>query len=238
MQEVLLTTQTLYIRYSRRYNLMDEINCQTAEQRFILMLQDRLDSLYDEVQDLKRQLTSAHFHHIKIKKTYEVKPRNIRHELDNVLNSVFKQRKVFLPKFAWWSWDHEDCLDANDDNVYEWDVNFYILTTEKISSEILKSYVSSETYEIDKCDTVEMYMFVKFLKYEVNGLHDDSTVEFWQYKGGINIDYGLFDFDWYDGLDKPFTESEQYNKHSNIQKSIIKSVLNDNILDLFDTYLW
>ena len=222
---------------------MDEIHCQTAEQRFMLVLQDRIDSLYDEVQDLKSQLISiknisSHFHHIKIKKKFEVKPDNIRDELDNVLNNVFRQRKLFLPKFAWWRWDDEDCLDANDDNIYEWYFDLYMLTTEKISTEILKYYVSSETYEIDKFDTIEMYMFVKYLKYEVNGLHDDSTVEFWQYKGGINIDYGIFDFDWYDGLDKPFTRSEQYNKHANIQKNIKKSVLDDNILDLFDIYLY
>ena len=106
----------------------------TPEQQFMIMLQERMNMVEDELLRLEKRVqtyTASQYHKIDVQIPFQ-EGDTLKNTIDEVLNHIFKHRKVMEPVFAAWNWhiSHQRLL-----------MTFVLTTRNAITEEQMKLYI-------------------------------------------------------------------------------------------------
>jgi hypothetical protein len=204
----------------------------TSEQKFMIMLQERIDALEDKVRELSVQLDNQKntnkslFYYFNI----EAKEENIDN-INDYLDEIFRNRNIFQPDFACWS--HLDRFN---------DFSIVMSISEPLSCATIEALLTSDKYTIMKTIPIDFALF-KWLFYndedinKVSTFHPDWDSDF--QPGYFNNDYTEYwsryvcEMETYIEIDmemttQPFTSSWNYNNSPVIQKYLMKKIFVDH----------
>lgn len=180
----------------------------TVEQNFLIMLQERINVLEDELLRLEKligRMQASRYHRIEIKIPFN--GRTTQQVKIDIINTIFKHRKEFLPVFAAWTWsESEEYIYMN-----------CILTTQSQQSETnMKHYLPDEGFYYHSFN--DLYTFIQCFHYY---FHDEDEgdetykYEYWHLYYGILYDVLKEPF-----TDEPFIESNNYTNNKEFQKKL------------------
>uniref|UniRef100_A0A6C0CQS8 Uncharacterized protein n=1 Tax=viral metagenome TaxID=1070528 RepID=A0A6C0CQS8_9ZZZZ len=200
----------------------------TTEQKFMIMLHERINTLEDELLRLEKQIqnsTSSHYHKIDVKIPFQ-HGNNMTSKIKEVLNLIFNHRKKFEPIFAAWNWhiSHEQLL-----------ITLILTTKYSITEEQMKKYI--ENLSITYTAFYDLYIFIQYFN---NYYHDEDegdtkyNYEYWHSHYG-NL-YNLTDYEF---TDEPFTKSKNYNDSKELQYYLRKWIFHPqkNWIDILRIFL-
>jgi hypothetical protein len=187
---------------------MDDTLPGTIEQHFLIMLQERINVLENELLRLERLINrhqASRYHKIEVKMPLQDKTaKDIRNE---IINCIFKHRKVFLPVFAGWTWRD------SEEYVY---MNFILTTQREVSESNMKQYLPNEDFYYQSFD--DLYTFIQCFHYY---FHDEDegdetySFEYWHFYYGLLHDFLKEPF-----TEEPFLESNNYTTNKMYQEKL------------------
>lgn len=187
----------------------------TPEQQFIIMLQERINTLEDELLRLERRIqeeNASQYHKIDIQIPFK-EGDSIQIKMNEVLDQVFHYRKQIQPVFAAWNWHF------SQDKLL---ITLLLSTKEPIIKEQMEKYLpySHMIYSSfpDQC------LFIQYFNYYYHDEDEGDTIynyEYWHSHYGY-----LYDFTEYEFTDEPFTQSKNYNASKELQFCLRKWIFN------------
>lgn len=200
----------------------------TSEQKFMIMLKERIDALEDQVRELSSQLDNQKhankslFYYFSI----EANDDNIQN-IDVYLDEMFRNRHVYEPTFACW-------LHYENHN----DISVVMSLMKPLSSMTMEALLKSEKYAITLLIPIDFALF-KWLFYndeDINnvkqfhpdwdsdfepGYFNNDDSKYWsryvcEMETGVEIDRFM--------TTQPFTQSWNYNNSREVQNYLRKKV--------------
>lgn len=188
----------------------------TIEQTFLIMLQERIDVLENELLRLEKivnNIQSSRYHHIEIK--VPLNGLSIQEKRNEILNTIFKHRKDFLPVFSAWTWGE------NEDYIY---MNCILTTQTHQLESIMKTYLAHEGFHYHSFD--DLYTFIQCFHYY---FHDEDEgdetyrFEYWHLYYGILHDVLQEPLN-----EEPFIDSHNYTTNKVYQEKLRKWIFQHN----------
>lgn len=203
----------------------------SGEQRFMMMMNDRIEHLEKQIDKLELQLqkqmsieevvTSRYFK-LYIERRIDLSVKTYREHVYQILDDVFSARAVMKPVFAAWHWD-----STLDDGGEVMTMDLYV-STESILRQIdMSAHVNSYEKGVQNKENKEnkdtcvwaldifqdSYQFIESLKFNIHPYEqsdDDSWgYEFWNHLGNGKMGFVM--------NTDPFTKSSNYLDCSELQ---------------------
>ena len=200
----------------------------TAEQEFMIMLQERINTLEDELLRLERNIqehNASQYHKIDIQTAFK-EGDTIKKKIEELLDQIFHYRKKIEPVFAAWNWHF------SQDKLL---MTLLLTSKNPIAEKEMKEYLNypDMTYS-SFCD---LYTFIKYFKYYYHDEDEGDTIynfEYWHSHYGY-----LYDFIDYEFTDEPFTKSKNYNPSDELQSRLRRWIFKEhnNWVDILRIFL-
>lgn len=187
----------------------------TPEQKFIIMLQERISTLEDELLRLEKCIenyNASRYHKIDIKTPFH-DGDILKTKINEILNHIFQHRKIIEPVFAAWNW----CITYN-----QLLINIILTTKNAITEEQMKKYINHPN--ICYSHFKELYLFIQYFQQFYHDEDEGDTYycyEYWHSHYGF-----LQNFIEYEFTDEPFTQSKNYNDSAELQRYLRKWIFN------------
>ena len=183
----------------------------TPEQEFMIMLQERINTLEDELLRLEKRIynyTASQYHKIDIIVPF-LEENVLKTKINELLDHIFQYRRKMEPVFAAWNWR---ILDKQL-------LMTVLLTTKKsITEEQMKEYILHPNMSYSSfCD---LYVFIQYFQQYYHDEDEGDTYycyEYWHSHYGF-----LQNFIEYEFTDEPFTQSKNYNDSTDLQRCLRK----------------
>lgn len=191
-----------------------ELNA-TPEQKFMIMLQERINTLEDELLQLEKRIqtyTASQYHKIDIKLPFQ-EGDILKTKLNEALNHIFHNRRKMEPVFAAWNW----CI--SDQQLL---ITIVLTTKQHITEEQMKKYIHHP--DMSYSCFQDLYLFIQYFQQYYHDEDEGDTYycyEYWHSHYGF-----LQNFIEYELTDELFTESKNYNDSADLQKSLRKWIFN------------
>lgn len=200
----------------------------TTEQKFMMMLQERISKLEDELLHLEKQLTissASQYHKLEFNLPFQ-EGDDIQIKLEKVLDHIFHHRKTIEPVFAAWSWH------LTDNKLM---ITMVLTTKYPITEDQMKKYI--EHPHLSYSSFNDLYTFIQFFKYYYHDEDEGDTsynYEYWHSHYGY-----LYNLIEYEFTDEPFIQSKNYNASKELQSHLRKWIFhsNNNWVDILRLFL-
>jgi hypothetical protein len=200
----------------------------TSEQKFMIMLKERIDTLEDQVRELSKQLDNQKHTNKSFFYYFRIEANDSRIEdIDVYLDEIFRNRNVYEPTFACWYHYENDT-----------EISVVMSLMKPISSISIETLLRSDKYAVVDMIPIDFALF-KWLFYNDEDRHNikeyspdwesdfepgyfnnDDTVYWSRYvcemETDIEIDRNM--------TTQPFTQSWNYDKSPRIQQYLKKKI--------------